>query len=120
MQPPVHLIEKYTTHTPTDILIVENYATNVSAGPREQCEDIVCSDCNQYLKNKSYTMYKSCKQICFNEKKQPIEDCCKRQCSGNLPLSMQQDCLEACSTPLNYGNIRYSSNAQRSQICTIL
>lgn len=68
-------------------------------GPRESCEDIICSDCNKLLRHGYDYLYKKCKQRCFNIREQDIMSCCTDSCRG-LGIGRQY-CLEACATDLN-------------------
>jgi hypothetical protein len=69
-------------------------------GPRENCEDITCIECNKYLANKNYAEYRNCKRNCFIEKGKEITECCARSCEG-LPESGKASCLDACATSMN-------------------
>lgn len=78
----------------------ENFTT--LSGPLQGCEDSVCSHCDYRQGN-----YKECKQKCFEEKAQEIQDCCRRMCGvgeeGGLPSKYAQDCLESCTQPMVFG-----------------
>lgn len=65
-------------------------------GPREFCEDIVCSECGDSPDQQSYAQ---CKRNCFRTKRLEIEECCANNCM-TLPGLFQNECLEACSTQL--------------------
>ena len=123
MQSFVHIVEKYATPTNNDVQVVEKYPTP-SSGPRELCEDIVCTECNEHLSNGAPDKYKSCKQKCFIDKKDKIEDCCRRQCK-DLPIrggNGKQVCLDACATQLDYGNqyMLQRKNSSQQAYCNIL
>lgn len=93
-----HLVFEYTG---INKYYVDTYYANESFeksyGIRENCEDIVCSDCS-YAKSKDFDDFKKCKQTCFQEKKNEIEDCCRGMCPNE-----DSGCLESCKTPLVYG-----------------
>lgn len=81
--------------------ITERY--EVSQGPRQGCEDMVCIDCNKHLQDKNFQAYKNCKKQCFIDKAQEISQCCDNMCGG-MPSSGRSSCMEACNTPLDFGN----------------
>lgn len=76
--------------------IINKHSTEYYAylnGPREACEDTVCSECS----NRKEGTYKQCKQTCFKEKASDISNCCMVTCQDRgKPL---RECIEACNSP---------------------
>jgi hypothetical protein len=74
-----------------------NKPNQIQSGIRESCEDIVCSNCNQYALSKSWDSFKSCKQKCFKDKQQDITTCCLNTCGAS-----NTECVKSCNTILTY------------------
>ena len=68
----------------------------VLSGPREGCEDSVCSQCNG--QNLGQDAYKKCKQTCIATKTDAIKECCLSQCRPT-----DKDCILACNTQMVFG-----------------
>lgn len=67
-------------------------------GLREQCEDITCAYCGEFITSKQYDQYKTCKKNCFNNKQDEILICCERSCA-DLGIG-QNYCLDSCKNKL--------------------
>jgi len=83
-----------------NIRVYEGYQPNPLSGPREACEDSVCSDCQTHASSGQYAQYKQCKKTCFEERKDDINTCCMDRCGG---LFDQAECIATCTTPMYYG-----------------
>ncbi len=63
-------------------------------GPRQSCEDIVCSECGKVVGTNGkadFSNYKTCKINCMRENSEKIQNCCLQSCPvGN------KECMEAC------------------------
>lgn len=83
---------------------VENFnSRRPMLGIRESCEDVICP-CDEYARSRLWDQYKACKQQCFINQKQAINDCCLSTCGNN------KMCSESCNTPLVYGQLRRQQN----------
>jgi hypothetical protein len=74
------------------------------SGPKQSCEDAVCSHCTQLP---DFTSYKECKKRCFADRPDDIFNCCVKSCDilsiGAVKgKSVLNECIDACSTTSSF------------------
>lgn len=77
-----------------------------SFGLRENCEDVICSDCKKYIDLGNYEAFKKCKKDCMVLNRDKITSCCTGACAG-LPASALLYCQHSCKEMM-YGGASFA------------
>lgn len=86
-----------------------------SFGLRENCEDVICSDCKKYVDLGNYEAFKKCKKDCMVLNKDKITSCCAGACVG-LPANAMLYCQKSCKEMMYGGASSALSSSQSEEI----